>query len=158
MFGRPPHQSSVGANCVRPPLNSLISLATFLFDTIGADENRLRKLRRNRKRLPSSQKRNADWGISPPAGGDRRFAVGARKTFEKVLSKLLHRMRCKNDRLLSQSIQATPKMSKKTSKKLLQIFKNLFTNQFCCDIISVNDVNSVLGSKAVLHRSSPTVY
>jgi hypothetical protein len=52
----------------------------------------------------------------------------------------------------------TPKNVEKTSKKLLQIFKNLFTNQKCCGIISVNDVSSVLGSKAVLHRSSPTVY
>jgi len=50
-------------------------LPAFSFDQIGAKEKAWQKEKRRKR-------------ISPPAGGDRRFAAGARKTFEKVLSKL----------------------------------------------------------------------
>jgi len=36
--------------------------------------------------------------ISPVATGDRRFAAGSRKTFEKVLSKLSKRLRHDSDK------------------------------------------------------------
>jgi len=63
MFGRPPHQSSVGANCVRPPLNSLISLATFLFDTIGAK----RKVRKRETPIGEFRHLRVATSVSPPA-------------------------------------------------------------------------------------------
>jgi hypothetical protein len=68
-------------------LKSKKFLATFLFDTTGANEKGSQARRKSLREL-RYQKRNAEIGISPSAEGLRHFKKGGRKLFSLVCANI----------------------------------------------------------------------